>query len=51
MPLAAMDHGKATLGARDGRQGKEPGVIRHVLNIGLALSVIAGIVIYAILSP
>jgi hypothetical protein len=35
-----------TLSAQDARQGKELGVMRYVLHISLALSVIAGIVIW-----
>lgn len=46
--MATLDHGKVTLSAQDARQGKELGVVRHVLNISLALCVIAGIVIYTI---
>jgi len=36
------------LEAQEVRQGKELGVMRYVLHISLALSVIAGIVVYAI---
>ena len=46
--MATIEHGKVTLTARDARQGKELGVMRYVLNISLALSVIAGIVLYTI---
>lgn len=46
--MAVMEHGKVTLTAQDARQGKELGVMRYVLHISLALSVIAGIVIYTI---
>jgi hypothetical protein len=46
--MATLDHGKVTLSAQDARQGKELGVMRYVLNISLALCVIAGIVIYTI---
>lgn len=46
--MATLDHGKITLSTEDARQGKEMGVMRHVLNISLALCVIAGIVIYTI---
>jgi hypothetical protein len=46
--MATLDQGKVTLSAQDARQGKEVGVVRHVLNISLALCVIAGIVIYTI---
>jgi hypothetical protein len=35
-----------TLSAQEARQGKELGVMRYVLHISLALSVIAGIVIW-----
>jgi hypothetical protein len=46
--MAVMDHGKVTLNAEEARQGKELGVMRYVLHISLALSVIAGIVLYTI---
>jgi hypothetical protein len=46
--MATMDHGKVTLTAQEARQGKELGVMRYVLHISLALSVIAGVVVYAI---
>lgn len=46
--MATIDHGKITLTAQEARQGKELGVMRHVLHISLALSVIAGIVLYTI---
>lgn len=39
---------KVTFNAQEARQGKELGVMRYVLQISLALSVIAGIVIYTI---
>jgi hypothetical protein len=42
------EHGKTILNAQEARQGKELGVMRYVLNISLALAVIAGIVLYAI---
>ena len=42
------EHGKTVLNAEEARQGKELGVMRYVLNISLALAVIAGIVLYAI---
>ena len=42
------EQGKTVLSAEEARQGKELGVMRYVLHISLALSVIAGIVIYAI---
>jgi len=44
----ATEQGKTVLSAEQARQGKELGVMRYVLHISLALSVIAGIVIYAI---
>jgi hypothetical protein len=44
----ATEQGKTVLSAEEARQGKELGVMRYVLHISLALSVIAGIVIYAI---
>jgi len=37
-----------TVTAQDARQGKELGVMRYVLHISLALSVIAGIILYVI---
>jgi hypothetical protein len=40
--------GKTVLTAQEARQGKELGVMRYVLYISLALSVIAGVVIYTI---
>ena len=46
--MATTDHGKVTLTAQEARQGKELGVMRYVLSVGLALSVIAGIVLYTI---
>lgn len=46
--MANVDHGKVTLTGQEARQGKELGVMRYVLHISLALSVIAGIVIYTI---
>jgi hypothetical protein len=46
--MATTENGKTTLSAQDARQGKELGVMRYVLHISLALSVIAGVVIYAI---
>lgn len=46
--MATVEHGKVTLNAQEARQGKEPGVMRYVLHISLALSVIAGVVVYAI---
>jgi hypothetical protein len=44
----ATEHGRTVLSAQEARQGKELGVMRYVLNISLALAVIAGVVIYAI---
>jgi hypothetical protein len=44
----ANEHGKTVLNAEEARQGKELGVMRYVLNISLALAVIAGIVLYAV---
>lgn len=41
----AIDEPK-TLSAQDARQGKELGVMRYVLHISLAMSVIAGIAIW-----
>ncbi len=46
--MATTEHGKTVLNAEEARQGKELGVMRYVLNISLALAVIAGIVLYAI---
>jgi hypothetical protein len=46
--MATVEHGKVTLNAQEARQGKELGVMRYVLHISLALSVIAGVVVYAI---
>jgi len=40
--------GRTVLNAQEARQGKELGVMRYVLHISLALAVIAGIVVYAI---
>ena len=39
--MATIEHGKVTLNAQEARQGKELGVMRYVLHISLALSVIA----------
>ena len=44
--MAARD--KTVLTAQEARQGKELGVVRYVLIISLTLSVIAGVVIYAV---
>jgi len=46
--MATSEHGKTVLSAEEARQGKELGVMRYVLNISLALCVIAGIVLYAV---
>jgi hypothetical protein len=37
-----------TISAQDARQGKKLGVMRYVLEISLALAVIAGIVIWTV---
>ena len=46
--MATTRDGRTVLSAEEARQGKELGVMRYVLNISLALAVIAGVVIYAI---
>lgn len=46
--MTTTEHGKTVLSAQDARQGKELGVMRYVLHISLALSVIAGVILYAI---
>ncbi len=46
--MATQDDGKTVLSAQEARGGKELGVMRYVLQISLALAVIAGIVIYAV---
>jgi hypothetical protein len=46
--MAQTENGRVVLNAQDARQGKELGVMRYVLQISLALAVIAGVVIYAI---
>ena len=46
--MATTEHGKTVLSAQEARQGKELGVMRYVLHISLALSVIAGVILYAI---
>ena len=48
--MTTIQDGKTVLSAEQARQGKELGVMRYVLNISLALAVIAGVVIYAIFS-
>ncbi len=45
--MATTENGRTVLSAQEARQGKELGVMRYVLQISLALSVIAGVVIYA----
>jgi len=42
------EEGHVVLDAQEARGGKELGVMRYVLHISLALSVVAGIVLYAI---
>jgi hypothetical protein len=46
--MAKTENGRTVLNAQEARQGKELGVMRYVLHISLALSVIAGVVLYAI---
>ena len=46
--MAQTENGRVVLNAQDARLGKELGVMRYVLQISLALAVIAGVVIYAI---
>ena len=48
--MAHTENGKTVLTAQEAREGKELGVMRYVLAISLALSVIAGVVIYTIFS-
>ncbi len=48
--MTQHDDHKIILNAQDARGGKELGVMRYVLQISLALAVIAGIVLYAIFS-
>ena len=45
--MAASEHGRTVLNAQEARQGKELGVMRYVLQISLALAVIAGVILYA----
>jgi hypothetical protein len=45
--MAHTENGKVILNAQEARQGKELGVMRYVLQISLALAVIAGVVVYA----
>ena len=47
MAQARTESGKVVLDAQAARQGKELGVMRYVLQISLALAVIAGVVVYA----
>jgi hypothetical protein len=42
------ENGRTVLNTQEARQGKEMGSVRYVLQISLALAVIAGIVVYAI---
>jgi hypothetical protein len=44
--MATTENGKTVLDAQEARQGKELGVMRYVLGISLALTVIAGIAVY-----
>lgn len=46
--MAHTEDGHTVLSAQEARQGKELGVMRYVLHISLALSVIASVVLYAI---
>ena len=46
--MAAPQGDKTILTAEEARQGKELGVVRYVLFVSLTLSVIAGVVIYAV---
>ncbi len=46
--MATGEHGRTVLNAQEARQGKELGVMRYVLHISLALSVIAGVILYAV---
>lgn len=48
IPESARHDSHPTLSAEQARQGKELGVMRYVLYISLALSVLAGVVIWAI---
>jgi hypothetical protein len=47
--MATHEQGKTVLSAQQARQGKELGVMRYVLAISLALAVIAGIWVYAVI--
>ena len=42
------EEGHVVLDDQEARGGKELGVMRYVLHISLALSVVAGVVLYAI---
>jgi hypothetical protein len=46
--MATTENGRTVLNTQEARQGKEMGSVRYVLHISLALAVIAGIVVYAI---
>ena len=46
--MAHTEHGRTVLDAQEARQGKELRVLRYVLDISLALSVIAGVIIWAV---
>ena len=46
--MAHTEHGHTVLNTQEARQGKELGVMRYVLHISLALSVIAGVIIWAV---
>ena len=48
--MAQPESGITVLSAEQARQGKELGVMRYVLHISLALAIIAGVVVYAIVS-
>jgi hypothetical protein len=48
--MAQPENAKVVLSAQQARQGKELGVMRYVLHISLALAIIAGVVVYAIVS-
>ena len=43
-----LDEPKLEVSAQDARQGKELGVMRYVLQISLALAVIAGVILYLV---
>jgi hypothetical protein len=48
--MAQTENGKIVFSAQQTRQGKQLGVMRYVLHISLALAIIAGVVVYAIVS-